>query len=69
MNWRDRRTCVFFGDGAGAVLLSQTGEGDGRIHFRLGSDGRGSRHIEVPGGGTRMPVSPRSWRSASTPSS
>lgn len=56
MNWNDRRTCVFFGDGAGAVLLSQT-EGDApRIAFRLGSDGRGSRHIQVPAGGTRFPV-------------
>jgi 3-oxoacyl-[acyl-carrier-protein] synthase III len=55
MNWSDRRTCVFFGDGAGAVLLTQT-EGAARIHFRLGSDGRGSRCIEVPAGGTRMPV-------------
>ena len=58
MNWHDRRTCVFFGDGAGAVLLSQSDRGDGRIRFHLGSDGRGSRHIEVPGGGTRMPISP-----------
>jgi 3-oxoacyl-[acyl-carrier-protein] synthase III len=56
LNWNDRRTCIFFGDGAGAVLLSQT-EGDERcIHFRLGSDGRGSRCIEVPAGGTRVPV-------------
>jgi 3-oxoacyl-[acyl-carrier-protein] synthase-3 len=56
LNWNDRRTCIFFGDGAGAVLLSQT-EGDDRcIHFRLGSDGRGSRCIEVPAGGTRVPV-------------
>jgi 3-oxoacyl-(acyl-carrier-protein) synthase III len=59
MNWEDRRTCIFFGDGAGAVLLSQTeGDGDKRIHFRLGSDGRGSRCIEVPAGGTRVPVTP-----------
>jgi 3-oxoacyl-[acyl-carrier-protein] synthase III len=56
MNWSDRRTCVFFGDGAGAVLLSQTGADDRRIHFLLGSDGRGSRAIQVPAGGTRMPV-------------
>jgi 3-oxoacyl-[acyl-carrier-protein] synthase III len=58
MNWNDRRTCVFFGDGAGAVLLSQSDQGDDRIRFHLGSDGRGSRHIEVPGGGTRLPISP-----------
>jgi len=58
LNWNDRRTCIFFGDGAGAVLLSQTGEHDRRIHFLLGSDGRGSSCIEVPAGGTRMPVTP-----------
>jgi 3-oxoacyl-[acyl-carrier-protein] synthase-3 len=60
LNWKDRRTCVFFGDGAGAVLLSQTGApaDDKRFHFHLGSDGRGSRFIEVPGGGTRLPATP-----------
>jgi 3-oxoacyl-[acyl-carrier-protein] synthase-3 len=56
LNWSDRRTCIFFGDGAGAVLLSQDDEDDRRIHFRLASDGRGSRCIEVPAGGTRVPV-------------
>jgi 3-oxoacyl-[acyl-carrier-protein] synthase-3 len=55
LNWKDRRTCVFFGDGAGAVLLTQSEE-DRRFHFHLGSDGRGSRFIEVPGGGTRLPA-------------
>jgi 3-oxoacyl-[acyl-carrier-protein] synthase-3 len=58
MNWSDRRTCVFFGDGAGAVLLVQTDAVEDRMHFRLGSDGRGSRDIAVPAGGTRMPVTP-----------
>jgi 3-oxoacyl-[acyl-carrier-protein] synthase III len=56
INWDDRRTCAFFGDGAGAVLLSQTPDDERRMHFRLGSDGGGSRYIEVPAGGTRMPV-------------
>jgi 3-oxoacyl-[acyl-carrier-protein] synthase-3 len=56
LNWRDRRTCVFFGDGAGAVLLSRGDGAAGRFHFRLGSDGRGRHHIEVPGGGTRLPA-------------
>jgi 3-oxoacyl-[acyl-carrier-protein] synthase III len=56
LNWEDRRTCIFFGDGAGAVLLTRTPGLGGRMHFRLGSDGRGSRCIEVPAGGTRMPV-------------
>ena len=56
LNWDDRRTCVYFGDGAGAVLLSQTADDDSRMYFRLGSDGRGSHHIGVPAGGTRLPV-------------
>jgi 3-oxoacyl-[acyl-carrier-protein] synthase III len=55
MNWSDRRTCVFFGDGAGAVLLTHS-EDDRRIHFKLGSDGRGSKIIAVPAGGTRLPA-------------
>lgn len=55
LNWQDRRTCVFFGDGAGAVLLSQTDD-ERRIHCLLGSDGRGSRLIQVPAGGSRVPV-------------
>ena len=55
LNWKDRRTCVFFGDGAGAVLLSQS-DNDRRFHFHLGCDGRGRDLIAVPGGGTRLPA-------------
>ena len=58
LNWKDRRTCVFFGDGAGAVLLQQRDDSDLRFHFHLGSDGRGREYIAVPGGGTRLPISP-----------
>ena len=56
LNWEDRRTCIFFGDGAGAVLLTQTADPGRRVHFQLGSDGRGRHCIEVPAGGTRRPV-------------
>jgi 3-oxoacyl-[acyl-carrier-protein] synthase-3 len=56
LNWDDRQTCVYFGDGAGALLLSQAAGDDRRMHFLLGSDGRGSRHIGVPAGGTRLPL-------------
>lgn len=55
LDWQDRRTCIFFGDGAGAVVLSRTAD-ERRMHFALGSDGRGSRYIEVPAGGSRRPV-------------
>jgi len=56
LDWSDRRTCVYFGDGAGAVLLSQAANVGSRMRFRLGSDGRGAGAIEVPAGGTRVPV-------------
>ena len=55
LDWTDIRTCIFFGDGAGAVLLSRTDD-EAHMRFRLGSDGRGSRCIEVQAGGTRVPV-------------
>ena len=58
LNWKDRTTCVFFGDGAGAVLLSHSDADERRFHFHLGSDGRGREFIAVPGGGTRLPISP-----------
>lgn len=58
VDWQDRRTCIFFGDGAGAALLSRTDD-ERRIRFALGSDGRGSHQIEVPAGGTRLPVDAR----------
>jgi 3-oxoacyl-[acyl-carrier-protein] synthase-3 len=57
LNWKDRRTCVFFGDGAGAVLLSHAEDKARRFHFHLGSDGRGREFIQVPGGGSRLPAS------------
>src|SRR5690606_22334876 len=55
VNWADRRTCIFFGDAAGAVLLSQTDAPKPPMRFLLGSDGRGRHTIEVPAGGTRIP--------------
>lgn len=58
LDWSDRRTCIFFGDAAGAVLLSQTDGPEAPMRFRLGSDGRGRHYIEVPAGGTRIPVTP-----------
>jgi 3-oxoacyl-[acyl-carrier-protein] synthase-3 len=39
VDWRDRETCVLFGDGAGAVILEATDE-PGIIYSTLGADGR-----------------------------
>jgi len=57
MDWTDRNTCILFGDGAGAAVVSAS-EGDGGIlSTHLRSDGNLCDLIAVPGGGSRMPPS------------
>ncbi|MEP2937338.1 MAG: beta-ketoacyl-ACP synthase III [Gilvibacter sp.] len=53
----NRRDSVFFGDGAGAVLLSATDKDKGFIDFLLHTDGRGKDHFTVYGGGSAEPTS------------
>ncbi|NLZ54704.1 MAG: ketoacyl-ACP synthase III [Thermoanaerobacteraceae bacterium] len=55
-DWQDRNTCVLFGDGAGAVVVSQVETG-GVISSILGADGSGANLLELPAGGTREPAS------------
>jgi 3-oxoacyl-[acyl-carrier-protein] synthase-3 len=57
INWRDRNTCVLFGDGAGAVLLSASDQAGGLLGWDLFSDGTGCEGIIVPAGGSRRPAS------------
>ena len=56
-NWKDRRTCVLFGDGAGAAVLQQVEGGLGILSSSLGSDGGKGDYLTQPAGGSRMPVS------------
>ncbi len=57
-DWTDRNTCILFGDGAGAVVLSGTEEeGRGILSSHLRSDGSLSDLIMVPGGCSRIPPS------------
>lgn len=56
-NWKDRNTCVLFGDSAGAVVMQACDPGTGFLSFYLGSDGAGGSLITVPGGGSRIPAS------------
>jgi 3-oxoacyl-[acyl-carrier-protein] synthase-3 len=56
LNWQDRNTCVLFGDGAGAVLLTPTQPGYGILSFTLGTDGGKFDVIGIRGGGTRYPL-------------
>ncbi|MFN2261169.1 MAG: 3-oxoacyl-ACP synthase III family protein [Psychroflexus sp.] len=57
IDW-ERRDSVFFGDGAGALVLSETDEDKGFIDFNLHSDGRGKEYFTIPGGGSETPTSP-----------
>ncbi|MDD5246947.1 MAG: ketoacyl-ACP synthase III [Candidatus Omnitrophica bacterium] len=54
-DWTDRGTCVLFGDGAAAVVLSEVPSG-GIISSYLGSDGNMTRLLLVPAGGSRQPA-------------
>lgn len=52
-----RRDAVFFGDGAGAIVLSDTIEDKGFIDFVLHTDGTGKEHFTIPAGGSEKPAS------------
>src|SRR5688572_29627715 len=58
IDYRDRTTCVLFGDGAGAVVLSPAAEDEpGIIDFAHEIDGGGGPALCMPAGGSRMPAS------------
>ena len=67
IDWHDRTTCVLFGDGAGAVIITgeatATGnstnrpQSGGLMSLVLGADGAGANALLVPAGGTRLPSS------------
>ncbi|GAB1468077.1 ketoacyl-ACP synthase III [Candidatus Cloacimonadota bacterium] len=56
IDW-NRRDCVFFGDGAGAAVLSHCSDAEGFWNFRLYSDGRGTDGFTIPAGGSQIPAS------------
>ncbi len=56
-NWRDRATCVLFGDSAGAAVLRPANAGWGFLSFCLGADGRGGDALCLKAGGSRRPAS------------
>jgi len=58
-DWKDRSTCVLFGDGSGAALLQATYEDKGILSYYLAADGNFSDYelLGIPGGGSRNPSS------------
>lgn len=57
MDWEDRTTCVLFGDGAGAAVLTKEGEGAEMIGFQCGADGSNPSLLHQPAGGSMQPAS------------
>jgi len=55
-DWKDRNTCVLFGDGAGACVVGEVKSG-GIISTYLGCDGANMDLIHLPAGGSRKPAS------------
>ena len=56
VDWKDRNTCVLFGDGAGAAVLRHRGGAHGVISTYMASDGGLSDILYIPGGGSRFPL-------------
>ena len=57
LDYKDRTTCIIFGDGAGAALLEPNHEGLGIQDAILKSDGSGEQYLNIKAGGSRYPAS------------
>ncbi len=53
---KDRNTCVIFGDGAGAAVVSEVPEEYGILSTYMGADGSGGDLLKIPAGGSRLPA-------------
>jgi 3-oxoacyl-[acyl-carrier-protein] synthase-3 len=56
LNWQDRGTCILFGDGAGAVVLGASANGNGILSTKLRTDGSYAKTLYVPAGGSLRPA-------------
>jgi 3-oxoacyl-[acyl-carrier-protein] synthase-3 len=57
LDYTDRSTCILFGDGAGAVVLSATDEPTAPVGIELTTDPQGAYMIWLPAGGSKAPPS------------
>jgi 3-oxoacyl-[acyl-carrier-protein] synthase-3 len=62
-DWKDRNTCVLFGDGAGAAILQNRPNSHGLLTAVMGADGNNADLLFMPGGGSRCPASVESVNS------
>ena len=64
MNYEDRTTCILFGDGAGAAVITTT-DTPGILSSCLGANGDGGKFLYMPAGGSRMPTSEETVKNGS----
>lgn len=58
LNWKDRATCILWGDGSGAAILSLGDDGPEILSSHLHTDGANGRDLLLPGGGSKTtPIS------------
>jgi 3-oxoacyl-[acyl-carrier-protein] synthase-3 len=60
VDWKDRNTCVLFGDGAGAAVLRNRPDSHGLLTAVMGSDGSKADLLFMAGGGSRCPATAES---------
>ena len=53
LNWQDRATCILWGDGAGAALLTLGDDGPEILSTHMHTDGANGRDLLLPGGGSK----------------
>ncbi|MGA8281094.1 MAG: beta-ketoacyl-ACP synthase 3, partial [Desulfobacterales bacterium] len=53
LNWKDRSTCILWGDGAGAALLTLGNEGPEILSTHIHTDGASGQDLLLPGGGSK----------------
>jgi 3-oxoacyl-[acyl-carrier-protein] synthase III len=56
IDWKDRGTCILFGDGAGAFVLQASDRPGGVLSAVMHSDGSGGDSLSLPAGGSRYPA-------------
>ena len=68
IDWKDRNTCVLFGDGAGAALVTaENGDGQrGILSSVLRSDGSGAQLLDRPAGGSKVPITDEAFDPAAS---
>jgi len=56
-DYKDRNTCILFGDGAGAVILQKSDTGHEILYTNVAADGSGAEMMYMPAGGSKRPPS------------